>query len=309
MEGIRDLLESFRSYLRDRLANPLYVSFVIAWGVLNFRLLMVIFGDGSWKEKIEFIDTQLYPDLLGWAWRWFGSPFLVAVLFVLASPFIHRWVTVFLREREKVTVTELLRVAGETPLPPEAADALRTQLLEMRKTRAEDRRRADEQINELNAQIELLQSRAVSEKPNTTAEAVESQETDAILQAMKDPFAETQGDGRKVHSASSRLQLFDRDFSGLPSQVVNRLLDSGLRIEQALVLFIMRDGSRFTKDAINNHVSWSPSAFNRVLEQMTALQLLEVIDDSGAFQISSAGRQALNGVVRRGFDPTTFGLP
>lgn len=306
MESIRDLFESFRSYLRDRLANPLYVSFVIAWGVLNFRLLMVVFGDGGWKEKIEFIDTQLYPDLLGWAWRWVGSPFLVAVLFVLASPFIHRWVTVFLREREKVTVAELLRIAGETPMPPEAADVLRTQLLEMRKARAEDRRRADEQINELNAQIELLQSRAVSEKPNTTAEAVESQETDAILQAMKDPFAETLSDGRKVHSASSKLQLFDRDFSGLPSQVVNRLLDSGLRIEQAWVLFIMRDGSPFTKNEINNHFSWSPSAFDRVLEQMTALQLLEVIDHTGAFQISSAGRQALNGVVRRGFDPTTF---
>lgn len=306
MESIRDLFESFRSYLRDRLANPLYVSFVIAWGVLNFRLLMVVFGDGGWKEKIEFIDTQLYPDLLGWAWRWVGSPFLVAVLFVLASPFIHRWVTVFLREREKVTVAELLRIAGETPMPPEAADVLRTQLLEMRKARAEDRRRADEQINELNAQIELLQSRAVSEKPNTTAEAVESQETDAILQAMKDPFAETLSDGRKVHSASSKLQLFDRDFSGLPSQVVNRLLDSGLRIEQAWVLFIMRDGSPFTKNEINNHFSWSPSAFDRVLEQMTALQLLEVIDHTGAFQITSAGRQALNGVVRRGFDPTTF---
>lgn len=312
MESVRDVLESFRSYLRDRLANPLYVSFVIAWCVLNFRLLMVVFGDGGWKEKIDFINTQLYPDFSGWALRWVGGPFLVAVLFVLTSPFIHRWVTVFMREREKVTVAELLRIAGETPLPPEAADTLRTQLLELRKARAEDRRRANEQINELNAQIELLQSQATPAKEGLKSSAIledaEPQEADAILQVMQDPFIDTLGDGRKVQSAASRLQLFERDFSDLPSKVINRLLDSGLRTDQALILYMLRNGSRFTEEAISNHVSWSPQAVGRLIEQMAALQLLNKTDDTRAFQISAAGRQALNGVLRRGFDPRTFGL-
>jgi len=75
---------------------------------------------------------------------------------VLLAPFVRRWVTVFIGERDRVTTAELLRVAGETPLSPDKADALRQGLLDERQRRIDERRALEAKVSELNSQIDVL---------------------------------------------------------------------------------------------------------------------------------------------------------
>jgi hypothetical protein len=176
METIRELLGSVRLYLKDRLSNPLWGAYVIAWAVFNSRLLLVLIGDGGWREKITYIDTRLYPE--NWQWAWFGLayPLVVALLFVLIAPFIGRWVTIFLKAREKVTLEQLLAIADETPMPKGVAAQLRQNALSERQLRISERQRASEEMAELTRQIDHLlkenqQLRADSVKATTSANA------------------------------------------------------------------------------------------------------------------------------------------
>lgn len=66
METVREFFDSIRKHLRDRLANPLYTAYLVSWAVLNFRLILVLFGEGS---LIQFrFDPE--PREMSWFKGW-----------------------------------------------------------------------------------------------------------------------------------------------------------------------------------------------------------------------------------------------
>jgi hypothetical protein len=99
MEAIKDLWNSIRLNLLDRLGNPLVGAFGLAWCVWNFRLLLVAFGDGEWKPKIEYIDNSLMARWSDWLVHGYLAPLFFALIWVFAFPFLFRRVMVFHREQ------------------------------------------------------------------------------------------------------------------------------------------------------------------------------------------------------------------
>lgn len=57
---IREFANSFKAILYDRIVSPLSSAFICSWSIINWKLLLVLFGDGdSVVNKINYIEQNL----------------------------------------------------------------------------------------------------------------------------------------------------------------------------------------------------------------------------------------------------------
>jgi hypothetical protein len=290
MENWRDLSNSLSEYLRGRLVNPIFGAYLFTWSAINFRLLLVLFGAGTWHEKIRYIDTLLYPEEWHWLVFGFAYPMGVAVFLVLGSPFINRWSTVFLRTRGAETTRQLLALQGETPLTKAEAAQLRQQLLAVRDGRREDKELAETIQMEQAAQIDLL-----------------LQEVNKLKSSNDDQAAIETQDTTDLPIAPRTYEMRESDLIGVPQRVMLGLKQRGVTHLQATALYAVRNGANFNPNLLANVMGLSKRHVALVLlDQLKGLGLIESanVGGSNTYQISSAGRQALQAVLGRGFVPT-----
>lgn len=287
METIRELFDSLRLYLKDRLSNPLYAAYIVAWAILNFRLVLVLVGDGGWREKIAYIDTSLYTSPWHWALFGFGYPLVVACAYVLASPFVYRWVTVFSKNRDKETIKQLLDVAGETPLPEEAAKRLRTTVIEERRLRAEEQRSARTEIDELSEQLRQLSKEHNALKLSLPLNSVSAvPDESGVL-----------GPEVVVHEILQleRFNFSDKDFAGVATGYVEKLVQTGLSRKLVLALYAVRNADDFDPDLLKQALSL-PDRYEAtvLIDKLRGLHLVEANNRDNEYStITSFGRQAL----------------
>ena len=300
MDTLKELLQSLTTHLRERVSNPLYGAFIISWIVFNFRLLMVLVGDGGFREKIEFIDFALYPTAELTLQRGFVYPLLVASTFVVIAPLVRRWVAVFTGERDAITTAELLRVAGKTPLSPEKADALRQYLSSERQRHVNEKRALDVQVLELNAEIQLLYKKQ-SEASATSAKV----ETERV--------EEGKDSGRVVEIAATdrlTIPLIEADFVGGAQKYVIKLAQAGLPLDCAEALFAVRNGSYFDHVDLAKVLKFKDRYSGQlILDRLQGFGLVEFTGTTGKHKITSLGRQALAAALSRGFNPNEEALP
>lgn len=295
MESWRELSSSLSSYVRGRVTNPIFGAYLVAWGVLNFRLVLVLIGDGSWADKIGYIDTRLYTEW--WHWLIFGFiyPLSVSLVLVFAMPFINRWTTVFLRARDAETTRLLLAQQNEAPMPKAEAATLRRQLLTERQSRLDERAESEQRLMEQAAQIDLL----LQENKK-----LKSASGGSVLGEPQISSSETE--------PLSAYQLKDADFVGVPSRVKSQLVHRGLTHTQALALYAVRNGQKFNERTLGQIMGLSELHVAMVLlDQLKGLGLTDhmFIGDREIHQISSAGRQALDAALKRGFTPPPLQEP
>lgn len=140
MDTLRDLFESIVGTVRDRLGNPLLGAYVIAWSLWNFRVLLVLLGDGDkgWDAKVEYLDRVLLADW--WTFPYYGLsvPLLVALIWIYAAPPVLRIFAVHHQQQLLTTKRKILEAQNDAPIPK--AEALK---LMARRRAAEERWEAE----------------------------------------------------------------------------------------------------------------------------------------------------------------------
>lgn len=297
MESLREILDSIGAHLRTRFANPLYGAYLFSWAVINFRLLLVLLGNGTWREKIDYIDTVLYPHW--WWWGWFGVayPLLVAIALVVTSPFAQRWVAVFLREREKTTIQRLLQIAEETPLSPDAASRLHQRMVKQQIDHKQEISEYSKRLEEADAQIERLTK-------------LQSASQDSVIRPAEPanvaPFAATapatEPPGSQLLSDSDMLEVKESDFSFKDQRVTIPLAMNGIRRQLAEALDSIRNANRFNASDLQRYLSLE-ERFEAIAltEKLANMGLTELESSPGNYRINSAGRELLVALRERGF--------
>lgn len=87
---MKDILDSIRLQINERLSSPLFGSFVAAWLGWNHRFLFVLFSSLPVDKKFEFIDSRIY--VTGWDVLNNGviKPALTAIVFIYLYPVVSK---------------------------------------------------------------------------------------------------------------------------------------------------------------------------------------------------------------------------
>lgn len=315
MESVKDFLDSMKSYLRGRFSNPLYAAYFFAWSYLNFRLLMVIFGEGSWKEKITYIDGSLFSQNWHWWWYGFAYPLCIAVAYVAFAPFAYRWVTVFVKERDKLTVEKLMQIAGDTPLPNEAANRLRKKILQLESENKLQESQSQQNVDELTAQLELLKQENLNlleklKAGGLSAEGVtgRGELSDGSIALEKDEIVTSvdsisdKPTGRKASLKLKRTFEFGSgQFVGVNQSDVLQLNDAGLTGEEILALYRLRNATPIEIANFAHRIEAQDSFSSQVIyDRLLGLALLRRIPNSNKCDLTTLGRQLLDTLMEKG---------
>ncbi|WP_140626391.1 hypothetical protein [Methylibium rhizosphaerae] len=128
VETLKELLGAVRSQIQERVASPLTGAFVISWGIWNFKLILVVFGDGPYKDKVSFIETQLYP---GWdmgTLRGIAYPALTALAYIYLYLPLAKHVMAHHKRRQNEMRALAAEIDGTKVLTVDQATELREQL-------------------------------------------------------------------------------------------------------------------------------------------------------------------------------------
>ncbi|MEX0141178.1 hypothetical protein MRBLMS1_001992 [Massilia sp. LMS1-1-1.1] len=82
-----DVVDNILNVLKVRMSNSFMSSVIISWPIINYKLIMVIFGGGDYAQKIEYIDNSLYKSGFKY-WYIAYLPICVGLFYVFIFPFI-----------------------------------------------------------------------------------------------------------------------------------------------------------------------------------------------------------------------------
>lgn len=84
VKGFREIFSTTKDVVIERMKSPLISSFSIAWGIFNWKIVLILlFSDKPVEDKIFAIDqfTNFYSSLI--------FPFLVAIFYAAIYPLIN----------------------------------------------------------------------------------------------------------------------------------------------------------------------------------------------------------------------------
>ena len=66
---LEDIYRSIKLSVYERAVSPLFGSFLIAWGLWNYRFLLIFFSNLEVEDKLTLFNDLIFPD----KWEYFFS--------------------------------------------------------------------------------------------------------------------------------------------------------------------------------------------------------------------------------------------
>ena len=161
---LTDFTKSCRDLIIGRTTSPLFGAFATSWLVWNYRTILVIFSDGDYAKKIEFIQTRLYPtphEAYSYA---LAGPLFTAIVILLVYPFPARWAFDFTHKKHMALLESRDKIEGLKPISEKEALELRKKILSKEREYSETIKDKEDQIETLTALVRDL--RESIKKPN-----------------------------------------------------------------------------------------------------------------------------------------------
>jgi hypothetical protein len=281
METIRDLWNSLRIGLLDRLSNPLLGAFCVAWSVWNFRIVVAILGNGDWREKIEYIDKKLMLTTQDWLFHAYVIPLALAAVYVFLLPPLLRKVTVFHREQAAITARAVMIADGEQPISEAEASKLLARLRAFNDQWDEERTTYLREIDDLRSRLasasesappassESSDSASVPPPASPTDVGNHHEENNPAVASILSQLAIT-----SPHSDKWPIALSPSDFALLPSSVVEKVRSHKFDFREIQALLAMRNWPRVQPRQLANALDVEEFDARVILDRFFNLSLM-----------------------------------
>ena len=163
---LEDFEKSVKATLYDRLASPLIGSYITAWCVVNYRMILIIFSSMPYPQKVQHIDALFVP----W-WRYlisYGVPALVSALYIFVYPHIAKWVFKKWQQYIKDKRDIKNKIEEQALLTQEESAKIREDFLRRKIELNSLLADKDRVISELNDEIKLLHKKLEEQQKTNT---------------------------------------------------------------------------------------------------------------------------------------------
>lgn len=148
-----DIFKSLQSHINERLSSPLMGSFVVSWGLWNYKFLVILFSAASVSETFRLINTLVFPDSSTLLLRGLLYPALTAAAYIFIYPYPARFVYKFSHEQQKLINDSRRRIEGETLLTLEESRKIRSEWMRIETEHFQEIDRKNNEIERLKAQL------------------------------------------------------------------------------------------------------------------------------------------------------------
>ncbi len=248
---MEDIVRDIKAYLYERVSNPFIVTFVVAWLIWNFRVMMMLVSDNRLSTKYEYLDEYfsgvnplLYHygiDLSGYFFNTFCAPFTLSLIYIFVSPFISLPVYRFTLYVKTEMLNAKKRAEDGELMKQEDARNLRVKMARLKS-------HYEQQIDESNHQIEALTEQIndlVSSREKTNDEDFNHSEE------SRDEFSDSAND-------ASAVSFRDYDIEDLHEKIMEIYADGTERHSfNELEVLLHDQNSHFIRNALEDMTSWN----------------------------------------------------
>lgn len=147
METIKEVVQSFRAQISERISNPLTGAFCISWAIWNWRFVIVLIGLEDATTKFVQID-DLYGSWFDWALRAWLVPLATAVAYLSLYPRLSNALVRDYRTQQRKLGDELKQIEGSALLSRAESAEIRQQLIEANLRLHDERGKFAEQLQQ-----------------------------------------------------------------------------------------------------------------------------------------------------------------
>lgn len=126
---MKQIIESIRSQISERLSSPLFGAFAVSWLVWNHQYLFVLFSDGDVSKRLELARALSFPDHLAIVLRGVVYPLLSGTAFILIYPYPSLWLFSYWYKRQRWTKDARDRIEGLALLTLDESKQIRLAVL------------------------------------------------------------------------------------------------------------------------------------------------------------------------------------
>lgn len=146
---IEDISKSIKANMYERATSPLFGAFAISWAIWNYKTVLAIFSSMKVKEKVSYIENEIYASEWSLILEGASYPLISAVLFILIYPHPAKWIYEYWNNQQKKLKEIKQKIEDDTPLTLDESREIRRELLRLESD-------YDEEITKKNTEIDRL---------------------------------------------------------------------------------------------------------------------------------------------------------
>lgn len=163
-----DIYKSTKQNIIERLSSPLIGSFVVAWGLWNYKFLVILFSNAGVTQTFNLVEKIAFPDATTIVLKGAVLPLATAILYIFIYPYPALKVYEFTLQRQRASNEVRQKIEDETLLTLEESRVIRANAIAREKELEESIDRLNKEISTLKA--DLQRSRKPAKKGLDLAE-------------------------------------------------------------------------------------------------------------------------------------------
>lgn len=192
---IEDITKSIKATLYERVSNPFILSFLAAWCIHNYRIIMIAFSDESLNSKLVKIDFQFEYNVLvsGMVFNLGGIlhgliiPFMYTLIYICVLPYLSKPINQIHFTKQSELLSAKQKAEGLELLTKEKSRELRQEIIILEKKYSEKVQILEQENSELRRIISNTDTVSNSEHNETTNNSIELTDDElTVLSAFSD---------------------------------------------------------------------------------------------------------------------------
>lgn len=286
---IDDIVKDFKASLYERVASPLFLTFVGSWLIWNFRIVLVVTSSSEIDAKLLRISSLVPIEMLDKLWHFAIGPLFTATAFLLLYPFPAKWIYKYWHERQKELKEIKQKIEDDTPLTNEASRAIKSQMRELQF-------RYETDLDQRNLLVGTLKQK-IESYSNVEDERVAASLAEKKLQDATTAIADLRAEivALREKQAEREASTLSLDKTGL----ANFLDKNEMRLLKAIV-----DKENMSQNFVDDqlrYLSMKRTEAKLALEELEEKKLVvnRGVDDEGhvIYELTKSGRRAALGLT------------
>lgn len=185
---IEDISKSIKANMYERATSPLFGAFFVSWVIWSYEVILVLLSSMKVKEKITYIENEIYGG--EWSLLLEGAiyPLISAVLFILIYPHPAKWVYEYWNNQQKKLKEIKQQIEDDTPLTLDESRHIRRELLRLESDYDDEISKKNNEISRLKDIISILerQQKEVSSPASKSSPTPKRQAKTKVDQSIND---------------------------------------------------------------------------------------------------------------------------
>lgn len=203
---IKDITNSIKAALYQRVSSPLYGTYIFSWFLFNWNIVLpLFFGVDKFDIRLESFKTSLYTSESVFIYSTIWFPFLMTVTILGLQPLLQRFLFIYTEWNKSEGLKRRDNFSSEIMLTLEQSNELRASFQNLQKFHQEILRNKESEIEEYKQQLVIKEeiNNRLNKKNMELTEAVTALEISSS--ATSKALVNTETSFSELNSKYSRL--------------------------------------------------------------------------------------------------------